>query len=230
MENSDKKTDLIKWVINTVVIGLLTFFFNWALQERKQGIEEVKAYDKYVELVTNVDGLAERRLLAEFFSNVTPSSKLKKGWKIYYDTLNNQYQRKLKESKLTINKADTITIKGRSKYQKAIEVKEALENVGITNPIIAKKNPKLALEWELKGFNELLEKNIETAIVSFEKSENAYNQFHQVYEIALYLKKHKNELRQKESQHWKTIYKTLVSSYSWKMPIEIKKIMIEKYK
>jgi hypothetical protein len=78
-KENNNRIDLLKWFINTVVIGLLTFFFTWVLNERKQGVEEIKVYTIYLELVTKVDGLAERRLLAEFFSNVTVSSKLKEG-------------------------------------------------------------------------------------------------------------------------------------------------------
>jgi hypothetical protein len=78
-KENNNRIDLLKWFINTVVIGLLTFFFTWVLNERKQGVEEIKVYNTYVELVTKVDGLAERRLLVEFFSNVTVSSKLKEG-------------------------------------------------------------------------------------------------------------------------------------------------------
>jgi hypothetical protein len=78
-KENNNRIDLLKWFINTVVIGLLTFFFTWVLNERKQGVEEIKVYTIYLELVTKVDGLAERRLLVEFFSNVTVSSKLKEG-------------------------------------------------------------------------------------------------------------------------------------------------------
>lgn len=228
MDNIDKKVDFIKWIINTVVIGLLTFFFNWVLQERKQGIEEIKTYDKYVELVTNVNGLAERRLLAEFFSYVTPSSKLKEGWKEYYDTLNKQYLNRLKESKYTIKTADTATYQGKIKYDKAVEMKEMLENVGVVNPIISKKNAKAALEWEIKGFRALLNKNIDGAILAFENSENSYNSFHQVYEIALYLKRYQSALQNPNSSQWKEVYLTLISEYSWKMPSDIKRLLVEK--
>lgn len=91
-KENNNRIDLLKWFINTVVIGLLTFFFTWVLNERKQGVEEIKVYNTYVELVTKVDGLAERRLLAEFFSNVTVSSKLKEGWEDYYNILDLQYK------------------------------------------------------------------------------------------------------------------------------------------
>lgn len=228
MENIDKKVDFVKWIINTVVIGLLTFFFNWVLQERKQGIEEIKTYDKYVELVTNVNGLAERRLLAEFFSYVTPSKKLKEGWKKYYDTLNKQYLLRLKESKLTIKTADTATYQGKVKYDKAVEMKEMLENVGVVNPIISTKNAKAALEWELKGFKALLNKEIDSAILAFENSENSYNSFHQVYEIALYLKRYQTILQDPNSPQWKEVYLTLISEYSWKMPSDIKRLIAKK--
>jgi len=223
-ENS-KRIDLLKWFINTVVIGLLTFFFTWVLNERKQGVEEIKVYNTYVELVTKVDGLAERRLLAEFFSNVTVSNKLKEGWENYYDILDEQYKIELAKQDSIINKIDSSTIKGKVELENALLVKNKIKNKGLTSPIIPTKNIssnnyELALKNELEGFNYLLEKNIEDAISAFSRSENAYNSFHQVYEIAKYLKDKKDLIR--DDKFWQRTYRDLIENYSWKMPDSIK--------
>jgi len=223
-ENS-KRIDLLKWFINTVVIGLLTFFFTWVLNERKQGVEEIKVYNTYVELVTKVDGLAERRLLAEFFSNVTVSNKLKEGWENYYDILDEQYKIELAKQDSIINKIDSSTIKGKVELENALLVKNKIKNTGLTSPIIPTKNIssnnyELALKNELEGFNYLLEKNIEDAISAFSRSENAYNSFHQVYEIAKYLKDKKDLIR--DDKFWQRTYRDLIENYSWKMPDSIK--------
>lgn len=189
METKKNQIDLLKWFINTVVIGLLTFFFTWALNERKQGVEEIKIYNTYVDLVTKVDGLAERRLLAEFFSHVTVSSKLKEGWKDYYAILDAQYKNEIAKQDFLIDHIDSTTTMGKVALENALSFKNDIMNAGLTSPIISnKKNDRheLALEQELKGFNYLLEKNIENAIVAFSKAENAYNSFHQVYEIVLF--------------------------------------------
>lgn len=224
-ENSNKQIDLLKWFINTVVIGLLTFFFTWILNERKQGVEEIKVYNNYVELVTKVDGLAERRLLAEFFSNVTVSSKLKEGWQDYYDILDKQYKSELIKKDSIISKIDTTTLIGKEEYIKAKKVKKELEDTGVTSPIISKgkiNNYQLALEKELEGFNFLLEKNLDEAIISFSSSESAYNSFHQVYEISIYLKNKSKNIVIRNDEFWKTIYKELLDKYSWKIPTSIK--------
>lgn len=227
MENNDnsKRIDLLKWFINTVVIGLLTFFFTWVLNERKQGVEEIKVYNTYVELVTKVDGLAERRLLAEFFSNVTVSNKLKKGWENYYDILDKQYKIELAKQDSIINKIDSSTAKGKVELENALLVKNKIESTGLTSPIISNgnisnKNYDLALKNELDGFNYLLEKNIEDAISAFSRSEKAYNSFHQVFEIGQYLKSKKKFT--KDDKFWRTTYKDLIENYSWKMPKSVK--------
>jgi hypothetical protein len=224
-ESSKNRIDLLKWFINTVVIGLLTFFFTWVLNERKQGVEEIKVYNTYIELVTKVDGLAERRLLAEFFSNVTVSSKLKEGWEDYYIILDKQYKNEIARQDSLINKIDSTTIIGKVELENAILVKNKIKNTGLTSPIISERkidNYQLALEKELEGFNFLLEKNIDDAISAFSSSENAYNSFHQVYEIAVFLKnKNKSQIR-RGNEFWKSIYQELLVKYSWKMPEAIK--------
>ncbi|SEE21149.1 hypothetical protein SAMN04487765_1775 [Tenacibaculum sp. MAR_2010_89] len=219
------KIDFIKWFINTVVIGLLTFFFSWVLDERKQGVEEIKVYNTYVELITKVDGLAERRLLAEFFSNVTVSGQLKEGWKDYYDILDKQYKNEIAKQDLIISKTDTTTIEGKFELEKAILKKSKIEGTGVISPIITKLNPqnfKLALQKELEGFSLLIDKDIEGAILAFSESENAYNSFHQVYEIEKYLKSKLQSEEVKSDEFWKIIYKDLLEKYSWKMPKIIK--------
>ena len=232
MEKEDAfkiKIDLIKWIINTVVIGLLTFFFTWILSERKQGVEEIKVYNTYVDLVTKVNGLAERRLLAEFFSNVTVSNKLKNGWVRYYDLLDAQYKKEIALQEAIIKNTDTSSAKGKLNLEKAKARKENIENAGLTQPIVAIKNNdiKAALTAELQGFNFLLDKDLDAAILEFGKSENAFNSFHQAYEIERYLKKRKNSDEVRDEKFWKSIYIELLKKYSWKMPDEIE-IQLEK--
>ena len=231
IKENTNRIDLLKWFINTVVIGLLTFFFTWVLNERKQGVEEIKVYNTYVELVTKVDGLAERRLLAEFFSNVTVSSKLKEGWENYYKILDKQYKIELAKQDSIINKIDASTIEGKAALENALSVKNKIQNTGLTSPIIQNKkvnNYELALKNELEGFMAVLDKNIEAAITAFSRSENAYNSFHQVYEIENYLREKNKSNDIKDDNFWKSIYKDLLEKYSWKMPKSIKEELIKK--
>ncbi|MDH4472467.1 MAG: hypothetical protein QE487_07645 [Fluviicola sp.] len=79
-----------------------------------------------------------------------------------------------------------------------------------------------AKEWEEKGFSFLKEKNIEQAIDAFKNSENAYNGFHNVYDITLYLEKNKAKLADPNSEEWEILYAKMVSDFSYKMPQHIK--------
>jgi hypothetical protein len=83
-------------------------------------------------------------------------------------------------------------------------------------------NLELAEKYELEGFNYLLQKDVNNAILSFRKSENSYNGFHMVYDIATYLVKNKSKLSDKNSAFWQDAYLIILKDYSWKMPIEIK--------
>jgi len=84
-----------------------------------------------------------------------------------------------------------------------------------------------ALRFELEGFNYLFDRDIEKAIGSFRKSENSYNGFHSVYEIAVYLERNKSRLMDKNSKAWAETYEKILSDYSWKMPKEIRAKLVE---
>jgi len=84
-----------------------------------------------------------------------------------------------------------------------------------------------ALKFEREGFNYLLEKDVESAIASFRKSENSFNGFHNVYGIAVYLEKNKSNLSDNNPDTWRQIYATVVKDYSWKMPEDIKMKLVE---
>jgi len=90
--------------------------------------------------------------------------------------------------------------------------------------ITKKENSSIekAIFFENEGFNYLIEKDINNAVISFKKSENSYNGFHQVYEIAKYLEKNKDKLSTKDSELWKEVYLTILTDFSWRMPNDIK--------
>ncbi|MDI9311714.1 MAG: hypothetical protein QM535_16000 [Limnohabitans sp.] len=88
-------------------------------------------------------------------------------------------------------------------------------------------NVSNAKKYEEDGFKYLLEKKVELAIASFVKSENSYNSYHQVYEIARYLTKNKDVLKNKNSSQWKIVYKKIITEFSWKMPNEYKEKLIK---
>jgi gamma-glutamyltranspeptidase len=89
----------------------------------------------------------------------------------------------------------------------------------------AKTNTKrldLAKQFEEEGFSYLLNKDVDNAIISFTKSENSYNGYHMVYDIAIYLNKKRDQLSIDNIENWKSVYSVILSKYNWKIP--------EKYK
>lgn len=75
-----------------------------------------------------------------------------------------------------------------------------------------------ALRYENQGYIYLLDKDVTGAIEAFRRSENSYNGFHQVYEIAIFLEKNKVALADRNSDSWRTTYEAILKDYSWKMP------------
>ena len=95
------KVDLFKWLIGTVGLTLITYIINWGFQDRAQGMEEISQYDKYAsDLIVLNDNPVTKRMLAQFFSNVTPSEKLKKGWKDYYLGVDAEYRQFLEKDSI----------------------------------------------------------------------------------------------------------------------------------
>lgn len=93
-----------------------------------------------------------------------------------------------------------------------------LAQIADASELKARNKVTKALLFENKGFQALLDKDIDSAIKAFDQSENTYNGFHNVYDIANYLKEVKRT--RKAAIDWKTIYTTIKEKYSWGMPIE----------
>ena len=88
------KIELLKWVIGTVGLTLITLIINWGFKDREQGMNELLQYDKYAtELIVFNDNPINKRMIAQFFSHVTPSEKLKKGWEAYFKAVDAEYQK-----------------------------------------------------------------------------------------------------------------------------------------
>ncbi len=97
--------NLAKWLIGSVAITLIVFSFNWILKERIQGLDEIKEYEKHIELITADGSIEKRRLLAQFFSNVTASSTLRQGWKDYSSQVQKDYESyKIEQENLKLEK------------------------------------------------------------------------------------------------------------------------------
>lgn len=83
--------DLGKWSIVSVGLVLMTKIIDTGFRDREVGLKEVTTYDRYTKLITDNNRLAERRMLAQFFANVSPSDEIRKGWQRYYEEINKEY-------------------------------------------------------------------------------------------------------------------------------------------
>ena len=123
------------------------------------------------------------------------------------------------QDKIISQSSDSATV------HKGLELKIETNEPNSNHFVITKKENssiEQAMLFENKGFSFLIEKDINNAVISFKKSENSYNGFHQVYEIAMYLEKNKSKLSQKDSELWGEVYLTILTDFSWRMPSDIK--------
>lgn len=146
------KVEIAKWLIGTIGLTLVTYFINWGFKDRESGMLEISQYDKYAtELIVLNDNPIKRRMLAQFFANVTPSEKLKDGWMNYYREVNNEYVTFIKSDSLyrsrllAINKIDSSKLSEPQKIEKDYLEKEVKQNNEIINaPIITPENSNAA--------------------------------------------------------------------------------------
>lgn len=252
-EKYKMKMNFLKWVLGTFTVVIITIIINWGFKDRAVGMDEISQYDRYAtELIVLNESPVKKRMLAQFFANVTPSTKLKDGWEKYFEKVDKEYEQFIAEKKaedtklIELQKIDTARLSDAQKKEiQTLEVKvQEKENI-INAPLVVpqvslsgystiktigslkfikstSKNLGLAKQFEDEGFAYLLNKDIDNAITSFVKSENSYNGYHMVYDIAIYLNKNRNQLSNGNIENWKTTYGMILSKYSWGMP--------EKYK
>lgn len=226
------KVDLLKWLIGTVGLTVITYIINWGFRDREQGMNEISQYDKYAtELIVLNDNPVKKRMLAQFFARVTPSEKLKKGWQKYYDEVNKEFEVFMNDAIIERNKLAMLKKIESSRLSEAqkneinflepkVKVNEALIYAPILVPEMASKL-ELASNYEAKAFSYLMSRDIENAIKFFSESENSFNGYNSVYDIAAYLKKNKDRLMNKNPLPWKAAYAYILSKYNWKMPEKI---------
>ncbi len=129
---------LAKWFIVSVVIVVMTKIIDSGFQDRAVGMQELKEYDRYVtdKIVLN-SNLANRRLLAQYYSTVTPSTTLKEGWKEYYRLLEDEYEKSSIKRDSTIIVNDSLRLVASStndeKTKKLIENRMAVNEASIIN-------------------------------------------------------------------------------------------------
>jgi hypothetical protein len=93
--------DVVKWLVGSVALVIVTLVINYGFKDRAAGLAEVKQYDTYVtNLIVLNNEVGPRRLLAQYFSYVLPSDQLRKCWQNYYLVVNEEYQAMVKKDSL----------------------------------------------------------------------------------------------------------------------------------
>ena len=233
LENYMFGIELFKWVIGSVALVVMTLIIDKGFKERTAGIQEMQAYDKYVDVILKADNIEERWKLSEYYSTVTPTDRLRCRWIAYKDSIKKdyiEYRRLQKEEFELLKLKNAILLKNR-----VSDVDNRLIDIHNQKAPFEKKlsnsdGYNSAQEWEKQGFNYLLNNDIENAISAFRNSENAQNSFHQVYEIAKYLNDNKSKLTSNSSKDWKIAFNNIATNFSWGMPLEIKNKLLERSK
>lgn len=225
-EKQKFKIELIKWFIGSVALVIVTIIVDRGFKERAAGIQEMQAFDRYVEIIMKADNIEERWKLSEYFAVVTPTERLRNRWLKYKESISADYAKfkELKDAEFNLkNKSfseDSLT-------PTDIKLKEIQKQLAPLERSMTGNKASDAASFEAEGFSYLLNKDVENAIKSFRKSEDATNGFHAVYEIARYLSSNKTKLKDINSSFWKEAYKKIVTDYSWEMPSDVKDKLTE---
>jgi hypothetical protein len=209
---NDKIIELIKWFITSVSLVVVTIIVDSGFKDRETGIEEMNIYNQYVDIILQSDNIEQRYRLVEYFSIVTPTQRLRERWNEYKNVIQPDYMeyKRLKHIEEMLTSMEEVS-------QDSIKViHNKMETIG--GSMIKKGDIDLALEYEKKGCQALVDKNIEDAIEYFSLSEKSLNGFHSSYEIALYLKKNKDNIT--KNGDWNKVYSDILEKYSWKLPKE----------
>lgn len=207
---NEKTIELIKWFVGSVVIVILTLFVESMFKDREVGIEEMKIYNQYVDVILQSDNIEQRWKLAEYFSIVTPTKRLRDRWVDYQNVLSDDYK---KYKGLTEKENDMLN---GGEIDSIVVIQQ--EKVEIGGPLV--DNMSKAEKSEMDGFSSLVNKDLGSAIQHFKDAENYYHGYHQVYEIYLYLLRNRGKINSEEN--WNEVYRDINLKYSWKMPEEYK--------
>ena len=196
--NKENIIELIKWFIGSVVIVVTTLIIDTGFREREAGVKEMEVYDKYVDIILKADNIEQRWKLCEYFSIVTPTERLRTRWQAYKDSIQDDY--------LSWKKTQSDTTE---------------TNINNTS-LLGVDKASNARNLEKRGFESLLDKDVEESIILFRQSEDSYNGYHNCYEISNYLIRNKSELKNVDSPLWNELYKKIITDWSWGLSNEYK--------
>ena len=233
--------DFTKWIVVSVALVIIATVIDSSLKDRQAGINEIKQYDTYVNLVIQADGIGQRWRLAQYFSKVTASKNLRDRWIDYFQIVETEYLDSLKKQVALLAEAKRLDSlsklpgsQGDTALKKQIEINDQqMRNLGkelSTSTWSSVKPDDGAAKFERQGFGFLLQRDVEGAITAFNNAEQNITGYHMVYDIWNYLRDRENRSALSDSKNdaaWKKAYTDILRNFSWKMPADIKDKMNE---
>ncbi|WP_209328726.1 hypothetical protein [Lunatimonas salinarum] len=145
------KVELVKWFIGSVTLVIVSMVIEWGFRDRAAGLSEIKEYDKYAtELIILNHDPVKKRMLAQYFSSVTPSKKLKQGWLDYYNQVDKEYQAfmyqdSLDRVRIAQLRGDSVALLDPTTKNELQELEERVSesNRIIAQPLILPDKPKV---------------------------------------------------------------------------------------
>lgn len=80
-----------KFLLGTFALGLVTTLINNAIQKREVELKEQEQVGQFLQHALHED-VGVRRRFAQYFSTVTRSDELRKGWTAYYGVVEQEYE------------------------------------------------------------------------------------------------------------------------------------------
>ncbi len=80
----------------------------------------------------------------------------------------------------------------------------------------------LAAAAERRGFEALIDHDVEAAIAAFEEARDIWPEYHNVAEITRALKKRRETLANPDAAAWTELYRDILARYSWGLPSDLR--------
>ena len=205
----------VQYLLSPVIVVVIGLMFNSHLEKKRQEIQQLQIAQSMLSTLFSEDEfkvLATKRIMDE----VLESERLKQEiGQIVEDYLKSKVNQSIQSG--DIGSAQKVldaakSIGGDAGASIVDEIQKNPENMATINKY------DQATRSEKIGFESLIKGNFKSAMDNFKKSSETYPDLHSVSEIYSLLRRNENQFDDTDAQ--KTIYKTIVEKYSWKVPAE----------